>query len=526
MRLLFFSFIFSLSLSCFAQPNSGYLTFDGDSSEVAIKLQNSIGSSDKTIEFFFETCDNNSSLNKMGLLIFPTEGIGVNLTVNAAGNAANLEISKAANPTFNDVYAAPIYRHGNWNHVAICYKAVDSTISLYFNGDKLGSSDSLKLNSNNFLLGGKASTYFKGNIDELRITDSCLYSGSYTIPNRFLTDPKTANLFLFDNKLSNETFISVGSNVDSAFAISGAYGIDEIQVTQDTSICKGDSLTLFASGGTIFKWTSKNFITNDSIYNPTLFGNISDTLSVAIENKNGCFINKKVELLLETPPIIDLGNDTTVCEGTVIQLNAGSHTSYLWSSNQTDSAVFSPSGKIWVRVGSLKGCTRTDTINILEFPQPSIELGPDTLLQQGYTLLIGVSAIFDSYKWSTGETTPTILATLPLTYSLTVTDTNGCTATDNITLNYPPQSVDESATKAVHFYPNPTNGSFLIKTNIDRIEVIDIEMFSLLGETVFQTSLAPNVSEVLLPDFIENGNYFMRISSVKLNKTLPIILTR
>ncbi|MCH9823484.1 MAG: hypothetical protein K0U33_09090, partial [Bacteroidetes bacterium] len=106
MRLLFFSFIFSLSLSCFAQPNSGYLTFDGDSSEVAIKLQNSIGSSDKTIEFFFETCDNNSSLNKMGLLIFPTEGIGVNLTVNAAGNAANLEISKAANPTFNDVYAA------------------------------------------------------------------------------------------------------------------------------------------------------------------------------------------------------------------------------------------------------------------------------------------------------------------------------------------------------------------------------------------------------------------------------------
>ncbi len=526
MRLLLFSFFLCLSLSSFAQPNSGYLTFDGDSSEVAINLQNSWGNSNKTIEFFFETCANNSSLNKIGLLIFPAEGIGINLTVNSAGNAANLEISKATNPNFNDIYSANIYRHGNWNHFAICYKSSDSTISLFFNGDKLGTSDSLKISSNRILLGGKAGASFKGNVDELRISDSCLYSSNYAIPSNFSVDAKTDNLFSFNTALASETFISTGKNIDSAFARNGAYGVTEITVTQDTSICAGDSLKLTATGGSLFKWTSKNFITSDSISSPTLVASISDTLNVRISNRNGCFIIKNSKLLIETPPIINLGNDTTVCAGIVVQLDVGKHSSYVWSSAQTDSAIFSPTGVVWVRVGTQKGCSRTDTINILEFPKPMLELGPDTLLQQGFTMSIGVSAIFVSYKWSTGETSPTILATLPLTYSLTVTDTNGCTATDNITLNYPPESVGESTSEVVHFYPNPTNGTFKLELKIEGDRAINVTVFSLLGETVYQTLLEPTTSHIVLPEHLENSNYFIRVAGQKINETLPIILTR
>jgi hypothetical protein len=526
MRLLLFSFFLGLTLSGFAQPNSGYLTFDGDSSEVAINLQNSWGNSDKTIEFFFETCANNSSLNKIGLLIFPAEGIGINLTVNSAGNAANLEISKATNPAFSDVYTANIYRHGNWNHFAICYKSADSTISLFFNGDQLGTSDSLKISSNRILLGGKAGGYFKGNVDELRISDSCLYSSNYAIPSNFSVDAKTDNLFSFNTKLANETFISTGKNIDSAFALNGAYGVDEIGVTQDTSICTGDSLKLAATGGSLFKWTSKNFVTSDSIPNPTLIASISDTLNVRISNKNGCSINKNIKLLIETPSIINLGNDTTVCAGILVQLDAGKHSTYVWSSAQTDSAIFSPSGLVWVRVGNQKGCLRMDTINILEFLKPTLELGPDTLLQQGFTMSIGVTAVFASYKWSTGETSPTILATLPLTYSLTVTDTNGCTAKDNITLNYPPESIEESASKVVRFYPNPTNGTFKLVLNIKGEQAINVTVFSLLGEAVYKTTLATKTSHIVLPEHLENGNYFIRVAGQKINETLPIILTR
>jgi len=526
MRLLLFSFFLSLTLTSFAQPNSGYLTFDGDSSQVVINLQTSIGNSDKTIEFFFKTCDNNSSLNKIGLLIFPAEGIVINLTVNSAGNAANLEVSKATNPAFNDVYSAPIYRHSNWNHFAICYRSVDSTISLFFNGDKLGSSDSLKISSNRMLLGGKATAYFNGNIDELRITDSCLYFSNYVVPFRLEVGSNTANLFSFNTKFANETFVSSGKNIDSAFAVNGAYGVAEISVTQDTSICSGDSLKLTASGGSLFKWTSKNFISSDSISGPTLAAYISDTLSVSISNKNGCSINKNIELLIIAPPIVALGNDTTVCAETIIRLDAGKHAAYIWSSTQADSAVYTTSGTVWVKVESKKGCSTTDTINILEFPAPTIELGPDTLLQKGFTISIGVAAVFASYKWSTGETSPIILATLPLTYSLTVTDTNGCTSTDNITLNYPPEGVSESALKIVRFYPNPTNGKFRLETSLDDNQDIKITVFSLLGETIYQTILDATTSNIVLPEHIENGNYFIRVASKKINEILPIILTR
>ena len=134
--------------------------------------------------------------------------------------------------------------------------------------------------------------------------------------------------------------------------------------------------------------------------------------------------------------------------------------------------------------------------------------------------------MFASYKWSTGETSPIILATLPLTYSLTVTDTNGCTATDNITLNYPPESVSESALKIVRFYPNPTNGTFKLETSIDDNQDIKITVFSLLGETIYQTLLDPTSSNIILPEHIENGNYYIRAASKKINETLPVILTR
>ncbi|GAO41164.1 hypothetical protein FPE01S_01_01760 [Flavihumibacter petaseus NBRC 106054] len=45
---------------------------------------------------------------------------------------------------------------------------------------------------------------------------------------------------------------------------------------------------------------------------------------------------------------------------------------------------------------------------------------------------VGPTAIFESYKWSTGETTPTILVDLPGKYQLNVIDSNACTAVAEI----------------------------------------------------------------------------------------------
>lgn len=71
---------------------------------------------------------------------------------------------------------------------------------------------------------------------------------------------------------------------------------------------------------------------------------------------------------------------------------------------------------------------------IKTFGYPEIELGDDIYTTQPETVSLAVPSIYTTYEWNTGNTTNTLNVTYPASkyYSLTVTDINGCTATDDI----------------------------------------------------------------------------------------------
>lgn len=74
----------------------------------------------------------------------------------------------------------------------------------------------------------------------------------------------------------------------------------------------------------------------------------------------------------------------------------------------------------------------TATINTL----PVVSLGPDTVnILSGQTVTLDAGAGFSSYLWSTTATTQTINTGVSGTYSVTVTDGNGCTGSDSIVVN-------------------------------------------------------------------------------------------
>jgi PKD repeat protein len=68
---------------------------------------------------------------------------------------------------------------------------------------------------------------------------------------------------------------------------------------------------------------------------------------------------------------------------------------------------------------------------------PVVDLGPDLEICEGDTYTFDAGSGFASYLWNTGETTHSIVVDTAGNFSVTVTDTNGCTATDavNLTLN-------------------------------------------------------------------------------------------
>lgn len=70
--------------------------------------------------------------------------------------------------------------------------------------------------------------------------------------------------------------------------------------------------------------------------------------------------------------------------------------------------------------------------NISVFESPEFTIGNDTTIAMETVLIIDAGEGFSEYYWSTGETSQTIEVSSAGTYSVTVSDENGCPAVDEI----------------------------------------------------------------------------------------------
>ncbi|MCB0521149.1 MAG: gliding motility-associated C-terminal domain-containing protein [Lewinellaceae bacterium] len=101
-----------------------------------------------------------------------------------------------------------------------------------------------------------------------------------------------------------------------------------------------------------------------------------------------------------TPPPLDLGPDIIMCENGVVQLDAGpGFFSYRWqdgSDEQTFTAFFP--GTYTVEVTDSCGGTQADEVTISVDPTSVLNLGNDTLVCLGDTLVLSLSG-FDRFQW-------------------------------------------------------------------------------------------------------------------------------
>ena len=86
-----------------------------------------------------------------------------------------------------------------------------------------------------------------------------------------------------------------------------------------------------------------------------------------------------------------------------------------------------------VTVTDSNGCTATSESTVIVHPLPIADAGADTNLCIGESQTLTASG-GANYLWNTGDTSNTLLVspTTTTTYSVTVTDTNGCTDIDYV----------------------------------------------------------------------------------------------
>lgn len=200
-----------------------------------------------------------------------------------------------------------------------------------------------------------------------------------------------------------------------------------INLGADTSFCNHDSLQLFGGNGYLqYIWSTGSTTSSINVFR-------AGTYWVKAKDVNNCFATDTLIVQqVFALPVVDLGNDQNLCKGTSLVFNAGNFSHYLWqdgSNNRTYSA--SQTGSYWVQVRDNNNCKASDTVvikNIL--PSPVNFLPKTDSLCQYDKIQLQPTGNFQGYLWSTGETTPSILVSQVGRYTLTATDSNGCSGTD------------------------------------------------------------------------------------------------
>jgi gliding motility-associated-like protein len=207
-----------------------------------------------------------------------------------------------------------------------------------------------------------------------------------------------------------------------------------LDLGNDTILCTGATLTLDATSlGSTYLW-------QDLSTSPTLLVNAAGTYYVDVDN-GGCSGTDTIVVTYFDVNGINIGNDTTICNGATLALDATfAGGTYVWQDLSTN-ATFTATGAgtYYVDV-TVSGCLGTDSIIVLTAPVPTVALGNDTALCPAATLLLDAGNVGMTYLWQDNSTNQTFTATAAGTYYVEVTN-SGCTRTDTIVVtvtNLPP----------------------------------------------------------------------------------------
>ena len=238
--------------------------------------------------------------------------------------------------------------------------------------------------------------------------------------------------------------VSTAGQYHVAVDLNGCVTRDTIDVTidplpvvnlgNDTALCQGESLTLDATN------SGASYLWQDATTNAMLTVNTAGQYHVAVD-LNGCVTRDTIDVTINPLPVVNLGNDTTICSAGTLTLDAtNSGASYVWQDATTNAMLtVSTAGQYHVAV-DLNGCITRDTINV-GFNSLVVDLGNDTTLCQGDILTLDVTNPGGGYVWQDASTNSTFDVIGTGQYYVNVSVSTCGTTSDTINVNFNPLPV-------------------------------------------------------------------------------------
>jgi len=198
-----------------------------------------------------------------------------------------------------------------------------------------------------------------------------------------------------------------------------------LNLGNDTVLCPSTIFLLDAGSGFNYQWNTGS--TSQSFH-----VNTTGTYAVTITDGAGCTASDSISLSFNGNSV-SLGNDTTICIGNSVVINAGpGYSSYLWSNGSTDSTItVNTQGIYTVTVTSPGGCSSADS-KVISISDPVIHLGNDTLVCGPLNYQLNAGSGFTSYTWQNNSHLQTFTVTSVGEYFVSAVNSYGCPASDTI----------------------------------------------------------------------------------------------
>ncbi len=223
---------------------------------------------------------------------------------------------------------------------------------------------------------------------------------------------------------------SVGCIIADTISITMAIP-PSLDLGADTSVCTGDAVVLDGGSGpdgTQYQW-------NTGSTSQILVVSAGGTYIASATSPGGCTAVDTILVVNFPSPVVNLGPDRVECGIYTLDAGGGA-TQYLWSNNMsTQTLTLSQGGTYSVSVTNQFGCIIEDTVNISIGVPPSVNLGGDQVLCNGQVTTLDAGNPGASYFWSTGDTNQTLNVTNPSLYFVSVTNSDGCSTVDSITVD-------------------------------------------------------------------------------------------
>jgi gliding motility-associated-like protein len=196
-------------------------------------------------------------------------------------------------------------------------------------------------------------------------------------------------------------------------------------ITPDTAICIGQSVNILVNGSDslVYFWTPNSNINNVNFKEPTVSPVVTTTYTLGVYQAfSGCdTLYKSITITVKPPPLIFIGNDTTICKDQVMNFNAlvipAQAYNYTWSgATQFLSATNIPnpvgtfntvgSYQLILNVNpvSVTACGGADTVNIEVLPNDFTINTPNTAICKGQSLNITTTGPSQfTYIWSPSQ---------------------------------------------------------------------------------------------------------------------------